>query len=154
MPQKIVSTTWECKLCDHEYAAKRLAVGCERQGIIPPRFRMGQMVRESHANGDWSSAMVCQVWTDDLYPFVHDGTLTYIICLEKPWAKGHFLRTSTADNLQTSDSGSAKDHRNVRNWNEFWKLFGRDNLAARRAVRRFIRQRKVRLPAAGEPKFC
>ena len=153
MPRKITSVTWECALCEHEHRTRREAVACECKGIVSPRFRVGQKVRLTRPNGEWAYAMVCQLWTEYFYPFVHDGTITYIICLEKPWAKGHYLTTATADELETSGGGSAPDRKPARNWAAFWKLFGRNDRTAQRTVRKFVHQRKVRLPAEGEPKF-
>lgn len=156
MPRKITTVTWECTLCDDEHATKREALSCERRGIVRPLYRMGQPVKMYIARSEEPRpGTVCQIWTDYLYPHLHDGNIIYIVCLSERLGDGH-LHPADAEHLEPV-RGPAPEGRNVKNWDEFWKMFGRSDKAARRAVRRYLTERKVPLRQlngiGAEPRF-
>ncbi len=142
--------TWECSLCGSEYVEKSRAAACEQSGIVAPRFTLGQRVNAMFGQFDKRPGTVCQVLNESLYPYVHDGILVYVVCLDRKFGDGYLVPFDARD----LDPEGTKPE-NVPDWRTFWRVFTAGK-AGGDDVRKHLKARNIPLSIInklGSPKF-
>lgn len=136
MPKKVVSTTWECDICGDDYATRKEAVACEREGIIAPAVHIGQSVKVRYPNGDIHGAIVCGI-TSTFFTsmFYHEGPVSYMVCLEN----GEVRPADRKMLIPEKSVRHALQPSNVKDWDQFWRAFKRDETEMRKRTRDYLK---------------